>query len=135
MHSDKYTLFLREYEPNKAFYKAFFVKLVENWQHVHSKYTAFRLVFVNLQRHLQTCLARHKQLATNAISEFWSKEGGQRDQAVDYYELMSIDLNFTDKRLLSDREDGSFGRNSKSLFNLFVLHDPLIHKIILKMQE
>ena len=65
--SDKCTLFIREYEPNKAFYKAFFVKLVATYQHCRAKYRDFRAIQVNLQRHLQTCLARHKQLATNAI--------------------------------------------------------------------
>ena len=29
--NDKCTLFIREYEPNKAFYKAFFVKLIANY--------------------------------------------------------------------------------------------------------
>ena len=58
-----------------------------------------------------------------------------RDTSLDYYRLMAADLNYTDKRLLSDREDGCFARNAKNLFNLFVLHDPLINKIILKMQE
>lgn len=48
---------------------------------------------------------------------------------------MSIDLNYTGKKLLSKRDDGSFARNAKNLFNLFILHDPLINKIILKMQE
>ena len=36
---------------------------------------------------------------------------------------------------MSEREDGSFARNAKNLFNLVILHDPLINKIILKMQE
>ena len=48
---------------------------------------------------------------------------------------MSFDLNYTAKKHYSKREDGSFARNAKNLFNLFILHDPLIHKIILKMQE
>ena len=48
---------------------------------------------------------------------------------------MSVDLNYLDKRLLTEREDGSFARNAKNLFNLVILHDPLINKIILKMQE
>jgi hypothetical protein len=48
---------------------------------------------------------------------------------------MNVDLNYTERKLNSKREDGSFARNAKNLFNLFILHDPLIHKIILKMQE
>ena len=54
---------------------------------------------------------------------------------IDYYELVSADLNYTDKRLFTDREDGSFVRNAKGLFNLMILHDPIVNKIILKMQE
>lgn len=115
------------------------MKLIANYQHCRAKYRDFRPIQVNLQRQLQTCLARHKQLATQAIQEFWHREAqdgaGKRDQQVDYFELMSVDLNHTDMRLQTDREDGSFTRNAKNLFNLVILHDPLINKIILKMQE
>jgi len=48
---------------------------------------------------------------------------------------MSVDLNYTDRRLVTERDDGSFVRNAKSLFNLIILHDPVINKIILKMQD
>ena len=71
----------------------------------------------------------------NAIQEFWLKDGAKRDSTIDYYEMMNVDLNYTERRLLFERDDGSFLRNSKNLFNLFILHDPLINKIILKMQE
>ena len=71
----------------------------------------------------------------NAIQEFWLKDGTKRDSTVDYYEMMNVDLNYTERRLLFERDDGGFLRNSKNLFNLFILHDPLINKIILKMQE
>ena len=71
----------------------------------------------------------------NAIQEFWLKDGAKRDSTVDYYEMMNVDLNYTERRLLFERDDGCFLRNSKNLFNLFILHDPLINKIILKMQE
>ena len=140
--SDKCTLFIREYKPNKAFYKAFFVKLVANYQHCRAKYRDFCPILINLQRHLKQCLMRHKQLACKAIQEFWLKDTNnatKRDTAWEYYsscyELMSVDLNYTGKKLQSKREDGSFARNAKNLFNLFILHDPLINKIILKMQE
>ena len=36
---------------------------------------------------------------------------------------------------VNEKEDGQFLRNAKCLFNLFILHDPLIHKIILTMQD
>ena len=49
--------------------------------------------------------------------------------------MLNVDLNYTERRLLFERDDGGFLRNSKNLFNLFILHDPLINKIILKMQE
>ena len=72
---------------------------------------------------------------TNALQESWVKEDSNRDTYADFYEMNSIDMHYTDRRLLSEREDGSFGRNAKNMFNLFILHDPLINKIILKMQE
>ena len=112
------------------------MKLVANFQHFRAKYRDFKPVLINLQRQLQTCLAKHKQLASKAIQEHWQKEGGApRDQSVDVYELMAADLNYTERRLMTEKEDGSFVRNAKSLFNLFILHDPLINKIILTMQE
>ena len=113
------------------------MKLVASYKHCRAKYREFRFILINLQRHLQTCLARHKQLATNAVDECWRKEenGDPSRAALEKYELASIELTFCEKRLYSEREDGSFSRNAKNLFTLIILHDPLIHKIILKMQQ
>jgi len=52
---------------------------VANFQHCRAKYRDFRPIMINLQRRLQTCLAKHKQLATMAIQECWQKQGGKRD--------------------------------------------------------
>ena len=35
----------------------------------------------------------------------------------------------------SEKDDGKFYRMSKNLFLLFVLHDPLMHKLIVSMQD
>ena len=70
-------------------------------------------------------MGQHKLLVQKALDEFSSPKGYTHGSEFFY-------LN---QPLHGDKEDGQFQRNAKSLFNLFILHDPLIHKIILTMQD
>ena len=51
------TLYIQRYEQNRVFYKAFFVALVTNWQHCRVKYRTFKLIALQLQKHINNCEA------------------------------------------------------------------------------
>lgn len=92
---------------------------------------------INLKRLLGTNFAKHKQLVLNSCNEKVAKNGAVASQMQEF-QLFSLDylsdVNLT-VQYFNEKEDQGFSRNAKNLFNLIILHDPLINKIILTMQE
>jgi hypothetical protein len=114
---------------NAKLYKTFFDCLLSYFQISWERYHDLKQVAKNLQKHIKHLFGVHRTLRSNSDSITRDIPGIlplESKGLLERYGFVNADHELPG----SEKEDAGFYRNAKCIFTLFVLHDPLIYKLI-----
>jgi len=117
------SIWLQQFESSKDFYTSLFTIIVTNWTRCRSKYRDLKMVSAQLRKQVTSFV---KQEAALLAAE---------NKQLECYLPFEATLRAAGSSSESEKEDGRFFRQAKGMFVLFVLHDPLVHKLLLTLGD
>lgn len=118
---------------NNKLYKSFFDLLLNYYQFSWERYHDLKQVAINLQKHQLHLLGMLKTLKNTAVtlSDVPGLLTIKSKNLLETYGMVSAEHETPG----GEKDDCGFYRNSKSIFILFVLHDPLVYKMISEVHD
>lgn len=114
-------------------YKSFFETLLNYYQFSWEKYHDLKQVAKNLQKHMRNLLGAHKTLKSteHEVRDIPGILIPKSKNLLERFGNISSDHEWPG----NEKDDCQFYRNAKCIFILFVLHDPLVYKLISEVHD
>ena len=118
---------------NSKLYKSFFETLLNYYQFSWEKYHDLKQVAKNLQKHMRHLLGAHKTLKSTQLgpSDVQGLLTQKSRNLLESFGHISTEQEWPG----NEKEDCRFYRNAKCIFIVFVLHDPLVYKLISEVHD